>query len=70
MCLPSKLSASLGSLGPLVLVTRVTNALTLTDPTNLRSTVMDVSSCCFVCVCFVFLCVYVCKKVRARASPG
>lgn len=43
VCLPAKLSTALGGLGPMVLVTRVTNAITLTDPTNLRSTSMDVS---------------------------
>ena len=36
MCLPAKLAASLGNIGPLVLVTRVTNAITLTDPLTLR----------------------------------
>lgn len=50
VCLPSKLASSLGSLGPLVLVTRVTNAITLTDPTNLRSTSMDVSLGGWACV--------------------
>lgn len=43
VCLPPKLSSALGGLGPLVLVTRVTNAITLTDPTNLRGTTVDVS---------------------------
>eukprot|EP00879_Flechtneria_rotunda_P020112 GHRR01021152.1.p1 GENE.GHRR01021152.1~~GHRR01021152.1.p1 ORF type:complete len:446 (+),score=110.36 GHRR01021152.1:905-2242(+) len=41
VCLPAKLSSSLGSLGPLVLCTRVANTLTLLDPTNLRSAVME-----------------------------
>ena len=42
MCLPAKMASSLGGLGPLVLVTRVTNAITLTDPTNLRGVALDV----------------------------
>jgi nonsense-mediated mRNA decay protein 3 len=42
ICLPAKLSSSLGSLGPLVLVTRVTNVITLTDPVTLRSSSMEV----------------------------
>ena len=36
MCLPAKLAASLGNIGPVCLVTRVTNAITLTDPLTLR----------------------------------
>lgn len=36
MCLPAKQAAALGNIGPLVLVTRVTNAITLTDPLTLR----------------------------------
>ena len=36
VCLPPKLAASMGNIGPLVLVTRVTNAITLTDPLTLR----------------------------------
>lgn len=41
ICLPAKLSSSLGSLGPLVLVSRVTSSLTLLDPLTLRSASMD-----------------------------
>lgn len=36
VCLPAKLAASLGNIGPVCLVTRVTNAITLTDPLTLR----------------------------------
>ena len=36
VCLPAKQAAALGNIGPLVVVTRVTNALTLTDPLTLR----------------------------------
>ena len=36
VCLPHKVAASLGNIGPLVLCTRVTNALTFTDPRTLR----------------------------------
>ena len=36
LCLPTKLGNSLGGLGPLVLVTRVSALLTLTDPSTLR----------------------------------
>lgn len=43
MCLPAKTAASLGQLGPLVLVTRVTNQVTFTDPQTLRTVSMDVS---------------------------
>jgi len=42
-CLPSKLSRSLGGLGPLVLVTRVGPSVTLTDPFTLRSVSLDSS---------------------------
>ena len=45
VCLPSKVSASLGHMGPMVLCTKVTNQITLTDPVTLRSTSMDVSVC-------------------------
>lgn len=38
-----QVSSSMGGMGPLVLVTRVTNALTLTDPLTLRSTTLDAS---------------------------
>eukprot|EP00775_Hariotina_reticulata_P007031 gene7031-7245_t len=41
ICLPAKLASSLGSLGPLVLCSRVTNTITLLDPTNLRTSVME-----------------------------
>ena len=36
LCLPAKLSNALGGLGPLVLCTRVSALLTLTDPSTLR----------------------------------
>ncbi|KAJ9534620.1 hypothetical protein QJQ45_002905 [Haematococcus lacustris] len=36
VCLPVKLSAALGGLGPLVLCTKVTNQITLLDPLTLR----------------------------------
>ena len=39
--LPPKLTHSLGGLGPLVLVTRVTAGITLTDPATLREAVLD-----------------------------
>jgi nonsense-mediated mRNA decay protein 3 len=42
VCLPAKLASSLGGLGPLVLITRVTNAITLTDPCTLRGVAIDV----------------------------
>lgn len=41
ICLPAKLSASLGSLGPVVLCTRVTSGITLLDPVTLRTATMD-----------------------------
>lgn len=41
VCLPASVSKSMGNLGPLVVVTRVTNALTLTDPLTLRSAAME-----------------------------
>uniref|UniRef100_A0A383VQ78 60S ribosomal export protein NMD3 n=1 Tax=Tetradesmus obliquus TaxID=3088 RepID=A0A383VQ78_TETOB len=41
ICLPAKLASSLGSLGPLVLCSRITNVLTLLDPTNLRAAHME-----------------------------
>jgi len=43
VCLPHKVSSSLGHLGPMVLCTKVSNQITLTDPVTLRSTSMDVS---------------------------
>lgn len=42
MCLPAKLAASLGNLGPLVLCTRVSAALTLVDPLTLRHAQVEV----------------------------
>lgn len=39
--LPPKLTHALGGLGPLVLVTRVTAGITLTDPSTLREAVLD-----------------------------
>eukprot|EP00201_Polytomella_parva_P001315 CAMPEP_0175082732 /NCGR_PEP_ID=MMETSP0052_2-20121109/26929_1 /TAXON_ID=51329 ORGANISM="Polytomella parva, Strain SAG 63-3" /NCGR_SAMPLE_ID=MMETSP0052_2 /ASSEMBLY_ACC=CAM_ASM_000194 /LENGTH=515 /DNA_ID=CAMNT_0016353981 /DNA_START=153 /DNA_END=1703 /DNA_ORIENTATION=+ len=41
VCLPAKVSASLGNLGPIVLVTRVTSQITITDPHDLRSVSLD-----------------------------
>jgi len=41
ICLPAKLASSLGSLGPLVLCSRVTSSLTLLDPLTLRTAHMD-----------------------------
>ena len=41
VCLPAKLSTSLGGLGPVCLVTRVTSGITLTDPATLREAVVD-----------------------------
>lgn len=41
VCLPAKLAASLGNIGPVVVVTRVTNAITLTDPLSLRQAVLE-----------------------------
>lgn len=43
VCIPAKLCSSLGNLGPVLLVLRVTNQITLMDPVTLRSTSMDVS---------------------------
>jgi nonsense-mediated mRNA decay protein 3 len=43
VCLSHKLAGSMGSIGPLVLVTRVTSNITLMDPLTLRSTSMEVS---------------------------
>lgn len=42
VCLPHKVAGGLGGLGPLVLVTKVSNCLVLTDPTNLRVSQMEV----------------------------
>lgn len=41
VCLPAKLAASLGNIGPVVVVTRVTNAITVTDPITLRQAVLE-----------------------------
>lgn len=41
ICLPAKLASSLGSIGPLVLCSRVTSSITLLDPITLRTAVMD-----------------------------
>jgi nonsense-mediated mRNA decay protein 3 len=41
VCLPPKVSAALGGLGPICLVTRVTAGITLTDPATLREAVLD-----------------------------
>lgn len=44
LCLPAKLAASLGNIGPVVVVTRVTNAITLTDPLTLRQAVLEANA--------------------------
>ncbi|GBG76502.1 hypothetical protein CBR_g22250 [Chara braunii] len=41
ICLPQRLSTSLGNLGPLVLCTRVSNSLFLLDPATLRTSFVD-----------------------------
>ncbi|GIL64428.1 hypothetical protein Vafri_18352 [Volvox africanus] len=41
VCLPAKMASSCGNLGPLVLVTRITNQITIADPITLRSYSMD-----------------------------
>lgn len=51
MCLPAKLASSLGGVGPLVLVTRVTNAITMTDPLTLRHVALDVRRRLAACCC-------------------
>lgn len=43
MCLPPKVASSMGGMGPVVLVTRVTNCLVIIDPTNLRTTQIEVN---------------------------
>lgn len=43
ICLPQKLSAGLGNIGPLVLCMRVSNNLLLLDPQTLRTAHMDAS---------------------------
>ncbi len=43
MCLPPKMAASCGNLGPLCLVSRITNQITIVDPLTLRTYSMDVS---------------------------
>lgn len=45
VCMPQKAAAALGGFGPLALCTRVSNALTLTDPGTLRSVLLDVRPC-------------------------
>ena len=45
VCMPQKAAAALGGFGPLALCTRVSNALTLTDPATLRSVLLDVRPC-------------------------
>ncbi|PSC72831.1 60S ribosomal export NMD3-like [Micractinium conductrix] len=44
VCLPAKLAASLGNIGPVCLVTRVTNAITLTDPLTLRRAILEANA--------------------------
>ena len=48
--LPAKVAAGYGNMGPVVLCTRVTNVLALTDPFTLRTVQADVSVtfCCSV----------------------
>ena len=41
VCLPPKVAAAHGGISPLVLCTRVTNALTFVDPVSLRSMVLE-----------------------------
>lgn len=41
VCLPPKVAAAHGGISPLVLCTRVTNALTLTDPFTLRTAIIE-----------------------------
>ncbi|KAJ7525592.1 hypothetical protein O6H91_17G057900 [Diphasiastrum complanatum] len=43
VCLPQKVAAGLGNIGPLVLCIRVSNNLLLLDPHNLRSAYVDAS---------------------------
>ena len=43
ICLPQRVANSLGSLGPIVLCTRVTSSLTLLDLNTLRTAQIDVS---------------------------
>jgi nonsense-mediated mRNA decay protein 3 len=43
ICLPPKVAASLGNIGPLVLCTQVSNSLLLLDPQTLRNAYMDAS---------------------------
>ena len=45
MFLPPKMAASAGNLGPFVLVSRITNQISLVDPANMRTHTMDVSAC-------------------------
>ncbi|WCJ38979.1 60S ribosomal export protein NMD3 [Euphorbia peplus] len=41
ICLPPKVAASLGNLGPIVICTKVTNSLALLDPLTLRQCYLD-----------------------------
>jgi len=41
VCLPAKVASSYGGISPLVLCTRVTNAVTVTDPLTLRSAAIE-----------------------------
>ncbi|XP_013614629.1 PREDICTED: 60S ribosomal export protein NMD3-like [Brassica oleracea var. oleracea] len=43
ICLPSKVSSSLGNLGPLVVCTKVSDRITLLDPRTLRCAFLDAS---------------------------
>jgi nonsense-mediated mRNA decay protein 3 len=43
ICLPQKVAAGLGNIGPLVLCMRVSNSLLLLDPQNLRNAYVDAS---------------------------
>lgn len=43
ICLPAKLAASLGGIGPLVLCTKVTNQISLIDPATLRWVLTPIS---------------------------
>ena len=43
VCLPSKVASSLGHMGPIVVVTKMSNQITLLDPNTLRTATMDVS---------------------------
>ena len=45
ICLASRVAASAGNVGPLVLCTRVTNVLSVTDPSTLRFAQIEVPPC-------------------------